>query len=430
MAEEIKDEVIEVTEEITDEASNQEQTEVAEKTFTQAELDAIIQKEKAKAKRSAEKEYKAKMDEAEKLRKMNADEKAEYEAKKQAEYIAELEAKINRSGLEKEASKMLSENGIAASDEILALVVKDDAERTQEAVNGFAELVNQLADNKVKEMLKGKTPRKVNPEVMADMVSAKLPKMIKFTPLAYVERELVGQPGSTITVPKWVYSGDAKDIAEGVAIEPDQLTTAKSTMTIKKAGKGIELTDEAVLSGYGDPIGQATQQIALALANKVDNDLIEEAKKATQFVTEAPTTGAALDKALAVFDDEEDANYVALINPADAIDLRADTIKNWLSGSEIGANTVVSGTFGETHGVQIVRTKKVEKGKGFLVKVSPTANDTTDVAKYGAFVINLKRDVAIETDRDILKKTTVITGDEHYGVYLYDPTKVVKFGGA
>ena len=65
-----------------------------------------------------------------------------------------------------------------------------------------------------------------------------------------------------------------------------------------------------------------------------------------------------------------------------------------------------------------------------MVKVSPTANDTTDVAKYGAFVINLKRDVAIETDRDILKKTTVITGDEHYGVYLYDPTKVVKFGGA
>lgn len=270
----------------------------------------------------------------------------------------------------------------------------------------------------------------INPEVMADMVSAKLPKMIKFTPLAYVERELVGQPGSTIIVPKWVYSGDAKDIAEGVAIEPDQLTTAKSTMTIKKAGKGIELTDEAVLSGYGDPVGQATQQIALALANKVDNDLIEEAKKATQYVDDAPTTGAALDKALAVFDDEEDANYVALINPADAIDLRADTIKNWLSGSEIGANTVVSGTFGETHGVQIVRTKKVGKGKGFLIKVSPTANDTTDVAKYGAFVINLKRDVAIETDRDILKKTTVITGDEHYGVYLYDPTKVVKFGGA
>ena len=278
-------------------------------------------------------------------------------------------------------------------------------------------------------MTQTKIAQLVNPEVMADMVSAKLPKMIKFTPLAYVERELVGQPGNTLTVPKWEYSGDAKDIEEGVAIEPDQLTTKKSTMTIKKAGKGIELTDEAVLSGLGDPIGQATHQIALAIANKVDNDLVEEAKKATQFVAEAPTTGAALDKALAVFADEEDARYVALINPEDAIALRADTAKEWVRGSEIGADIVVSGTFGEAHGVQIVRSKKVDKGKGFLVKVSAVETDTDDVAKYGAFVINLKRDVAIETDRDILKKTTVITGDEHYGVYLYDPTKVVKFGG-
>lgn len=279
-------------------------------------------------------------------------------------------------------------------------------------------------------MTQTKIEQLVNPQVMGDMISAKLPKMIKFTPLAYVERKLVGQPGNTITVPKWVYSGDAKDIAEGEAIVPDQLTTAQSNMTIKKAGKGIELTDEAVLSGVGDPIGQATHQIALAIANKVDNDLVEEAKKATQFVAEAPTTGDALDKALAVFADEEDARYVAVINPVDAIDLRKDTVKEWVRGSEIGANIVVSGTFGETHGVQIVRSKKVDKGKGFLVKVSAVETDTDDVAKYGAFVINLKRDVEIEKDRDILKKTTVITGDEHYGVYLYDPTKVVKFGGA
>ena len=174
MAEEIKDEVVE---EVVEEASAQEQTETTEKTFTQAELDAIIQKEKAKAKRSAEKEYQAKMDEAEKLRKMNADEKAEYEANKQAAYIAELEAKINRSGLEKEASKMLSESGIAASDEILALVVKDDAERTQEAVNGFAELVNQLADNKVKEMLKGKTPRKVEQSTAGTITKEQFDRM-------------------------------------------------------------------------------------------------------------------------------------------------------------------------------------------------------------------------------------------------------------
>lgn len=268
----------------------------------------------------------------------------------------------------------------------------------------------------------------VNPEVMADMVSAKLPKLIKFTPLAYVETALQGQPGNTLTVPAWEYAGDATEVGEGQAISPDQLTTKKTTMTIKKAAKGYEITDEALLSGLGDPLGQATYQLGLAIANKIDDDLVAVAKTATQHITETPTTLAANDKALEIFEDEEDAQYVAIINPKDAIKLKTDVAKEWTKGSELGADMVVSGTFGEVAGVQIVRSKKVDEGKGFIVKVSPSQTQTDDANKYGAFVIMLKRDVAIETDRDILKKTTVITGDEHYGVYLYDPTRVVKFG--
>ena len=157
MAEEQKTTVEEPKEEQVD----AQQEESTEKTFTQAQLDEIIQKEKAKAKRSAEKEYQAKMDEAEKLRQMNETQKAEYEQEKQRAYIAELEAKINRSGLEREASKMLSEGGIAVDDKILGLVVKDTAESTQEAVESFVALVNDLADKKVGEKLKGKTPKKM-----------------------------------------------------------------------------------------------------------------------------------------------------------------------------------------------------------------------------------------------------------------------------
>lgn len=158
MAEEQKTTVEEPKEEQVD---TQQEVESTEKTFTQAQLDEIIQKEKAKAKRSAEKEYQAKMDEAEKLRQMNEAQKAEYEQEKQRAYIAELEAKINRSGLEREASKMLSEGGIAVDDKILGLVVKDTAESTQEAVESFVALVNALADKKVSEKLKGKTPKKM-----------------------------------------------------------------------------------------------------------------------------------------------------------------------------------------------------------------------------------------------------------------------------
>ena len=159
VAEETKEQSV-ATEE-TEQASTQNKQEVAEKTFTQAEVDDIVQKRLSKAEKSFEKKIQERIDEAEKLRKMNAEQKAEYESKKQANRIAELEAQINRNGLEKEASKMLSEAGIIASDEILAFVVKDDAESTQETISNFTALVNDIADKKVSEMLKGKTPKKV-----------------------------------------------------------------------------------------------------------------------------------------------------------------------------------------------------------------------------------------------------------------------------
>ena len=174
MAEEIKEPVVESE---IEQASGQEEEKTTEKTFTQSQLDEIIQKEKAKAKRSAEKEYQAKMDEAEKLRKMNEVQKAEYEQEKQRAYIAELEAKINRSGLEREASKMLSEGGIVVDDKILSIVVKDTAESTQEAVEGFVALVNELANKKVGEKLKGKTPKKMEDTTAGEITKEQFNKM-------------------------------------------------------------------------------------------------------------------------------------------------------------------------------------------------------------------------------------------------------------
>lgn len=279
-------------------------------------------------------------------------------------------------------------------------------------------------------MTQTKTADMVNPQVLADIVSAKLPQLIKFAPLAYVERKLVGQPGDTLEVAQWTYIGDATEITEGDAIPIDKLGSKTTKMTIKQAGRGVEVTDKSVLTGLGDPIGEAGHQIALAIANKIDNDFVAAAATATQNIAGAPTTVENIDEALSVFEDEEDARYVALVNTKDAIKLKADAGRNWLSGSEIGADIVVKGTFGEVGGVQIVRSKKVAEGKGYLVKISASDTESEHDQRYGAFVLNLKRDVQIETDRDIIKKTTVITGDEYYGAYLYNDKKVVKFGGA
>ena len=83
----------------------------------------------------------------------------------------------------------------------------------------------------------------VNPQVMADMISAKITSKIVVTPFAKVDTALQGVPGDTITVPQYSYIGDAVDVAEGVKADTVKLQTGTTTVKIKKAMKAVELTN-------------------------------------------------------------------------------------------------------------------------------------------------------------------------------------------
>ena len=79
----------------------------------------------------------------------------------------------------------------------------------------------------------------INPQVMADMISAKIPMKLVVAPFAKVDTTLSGVPGNTITVPQYAYIGDAEDIAEGIAAETVKLQTSTTNVTVKKAMKAV-----------------------------------------------------------------------------------------------------------------------------------------------------------------------------------------------
>lgn len=126
-----------------------------EAKYTDEDVDKIINDKFAKwQEKQAEK-----IAEAEKLAKMNADDREKYEFEQLQKELAEYKQKDTFYSLSKEAGKMLSEHGIQANDELLQFVVKDDAEGTQSAVNAFVDVFNKAVESQVKEKLSGKAPR-------------------------------------------------------------------------------------------------------------------------------------------------------------------------------------------------------------------------------------------------------------------------------
>lgn len=256
-----------------------------------------------------------------------------------------------------------------------------------------------------------------DPEVIGDMIDKKLIDLIKLAPLAKVDTNLVGRPGDTITLPYFSYIGDADVVAEGADIDISQLVESTVSVTVSKIAKGAQLSDEAVLSGYGDPIGEVVKQIAMAIASKVDNDLMTALNGNTQNVhaISAAMNPDDIAEALVKFGEDIDGEKTILVDAAGYATLRKANA--WIPNTEIGANMILSGTVGMVHGCQVVVSNRVKT----------VANLTNyNIVKPGALAIYLKRDTMVETDRDIINKSTVITADKHFATYLLDPSKAIK----
>ena len=253
----------------------------------------------------------------------------------------------------------------------------------------------------------------VDPEVMADLFEKKLIDALKFAPVAEVDSTLVGRPGDTITVPSYSYIGTASVVAEGSDITINQLTQTTTKVTIHKVGNGIQITDEAVLSGYGDPIGEGTRQLAISIADKIDNELLGALGTATLTHTAAGATVTADDIAVALtkFGEDIDGVKAVFVDATTYAGLRRST--TWMPASDIAAEILLRGAVGQVQGCQVIVTDRIKDGTVYIVKP-------------GALALYLKRDTLIEADRDIVNKTTVVTADKHEAVALRDASKAIK----
>lgn len=141
----------------------------AEVKYTDADVDAIINKKFASWQEKQDKaiaDAVAKVEEANRLAQMNDKEKADHERKAMEEELSLLKAEKARNTMIKEARQMFKADGLTIPDEIISVLVADTAEATSSAVKAFSGLYQKAVDEAVKAKLAGTEPKKGSASAM------------------------------------------------------------------------------------------------------------------------------------------------------------------------------------------------------------------------------------------------------------------------
>lgn len=259
----------------------------------------------------------------------------------------------------------------------------------------------------------------IDPQVLAAMVSAQLPKAIRFANVSPVDTTLEGRPGDTITLPKFVYTGKAEQVDEAQPIDYNKLQTTEQSVKVRKLVSAYEVTDETLKSAYGDPASEVARQMRMALADAMDEDIVETAKNAKLKVNKVTATPDLIDSIETVFSGAQDAiedySYpqqgIIFLSYHDAALIRKNATQLFARPSELGDNVLVNGAFGELLGWELIRTARLQQGEAIAVKP-------------GALKTFMKSSIDVRYMYDMDTQVNKYSATEYFANAIVDESKV------
>ena len=268
----------------------------------------------------------------------------------------------------------------------------------------------------------------IDPQVLADYVDVKLIDKIVFAPLADIDDTLVGNPGDTLWLPQYAYIGAASDLTEGSAISTVSLNASTVSVAVKEIGKGVEITDKAKISAYGDPIAEIGDQLVKSIADKQDIDFLATMNTNAASTMTFTAQGSAASIPLAVqdisdslelFGEDIEGQKALLVSPRLYTQIR--NVKDWAPASEFAAGALVRGAVGQIFGCDVMVSNRLRGAKA-----NAGLDEHAFIVKPGALKLILKRNALAEKDRDILRRVTVFTINKHCATYLYNQAGLIK----
>lgn len=269
----------------------------------------------------------------------------------------------------------------------------------------------------------------INPEVLADQISAKFPDMLVLGNSSLVEVDStfpLGSPGTRFKMPFWKRIGAFADLTEGTAMTPGKITASAENATVVRGGQSLQILDTSELVSKADPVGEVAGQLARRAAEYIDAKLVGQLELSPN--TFDQTNTGAQSNAQGTLD--QNALIRALISTL------GDNHASLLSGGSIIMHSKVYGDLLQTGAIQnqyqsgldVIRTGSISTILGLPIILSDrtTINVVSSANQYHTYIVGpgalglfYQRKVMTEFDRDILLQADVIASTVHFAPHLF-----------
>jgi hypothetical protein len=270
------------------------------------------------------------------------------------------------------------------------------------------------------------------PKVWSDHIKAYFDDKLVYGAFAMRNRDLEAEgSGLTVNFPYYKQIGAAEEPAETASLTVDNLSDDSFSATVFEVGKAIGFKKKAFKKTADSKNGmleEGQRQIARVHAEKVDDKLIGEihaqAIPGTYDNLEVGYISTVADDGMNVkkfmegrinaFGDKYDETVVAFMHSKQLLSLLTDASTGFLKADANDPMSVVKGFQGRTlNGTAIVVADKAP-----LHNVQIAAQDAyvCSFHKMNAYGIMEKQMMEFDSDKDILAREIIITGNEWYAV--------------
>ncbi len=264
----------------------------------------------------------------------------------------------------------------------------------------------------------------INPEVLADQISAKFPDHLVLGDTNLVEVDStfpLGAPGTVFKIPFWKRIGAFAALTEGTAMTPGKITTGSEFAVVQRAGLALEVLDTAELVSKADPVGEISDQIGRRAAEYIDNALVAKLNVTPNILD---YTGAG---AVKLFDQNAVVQGMLTLGDNMAALRNGGMI---IMHSKPYADLLQTGAIQNQYqsGMDVIKSGLIPTLMGLPIIVSDlvTFANVAGVNKYQTYIVGpgslalfYQRQVMVEFDRDILLTADVIASNVHFAAHLF-----------